>query len=68
MLCKTGQSVILFHFCIERELHFLGEGIQTLLKLKAAQRRLRGISPGLKNPFLMGDLRNEDLGSISERT
>lgn len=66
--CKTGQAVICFHFLPRKGPSLAGKMQTDFIKTEGSAQKSHGnFSWTGKNPFLMGHLRNVNLGSISER-
>lgn len=65
---KTGQSVICFWFLQRKGPSLAGKRHTDFIKTEGSAEKSHGnFSWTGKNPFLMGDLRNVDLGGVSER-
>lgn len=65
---KTGQSMMWFHFLHRKEPLLAGKWHTDVIKTEGSAEKIHRILFWTgKNPFLMGDLRNVDLASISER-
>lgn len=66
--CKTGQSVTRFHFLQRKGPSLAGKRHTDFVKTEGSVEESHGnFSWTGKNPFVVGNLRNVDLGSISER-